>query len=285
MEHTAVGYQINNYYLPNPPRFGDVSLLQIGRRYCKSGEHIKPHVHLSWYEITIVTNGRGTITTNGVSTPARTGDVYLSFPCDIHEIRADKDSKLEYDFFSFFLEDGALNDELKSITRRYWGGESRIFRDEKISRLVENAIAEISDGERDFSKSVLTDILHLIIVYLVRDFNDIKQATVNASDAELLCFRLMNYIDTNVYSLQKLDELGPKFNYSYGYLSGLFKKTTGKTISEYYHRRKMESAKALILERKKKISEIAEMLGYSPYAFSKAFKAEYGISPKMMQKE
>jgi len=84
--------------------------------------------------------------------------------------------------------------------------------------------------------------------------------------------------------LQTLQELAPRFNYNYGYLSGLFKRTTGKTLSEYFHHRKMETAKALVLENKKSIGKIAEMLGYSPYAFSKAFKVEYGVSPKNLQK-
>ena len=46
----------------------------------------------------------------------------------------------------------------------------------------------------------------------------------------------------------------------------------------------MKTAKALILEQKKTIGEIAEMLGYNLYSFSKAFKKRYGISPKAMQK-
>ena len=94
----------------------------------------------------------------------------------------------------------------------------------------------------------------------------------------------MNYIDTHIYTIKKLEELAPKFNYSYGYLSGLFQRTTGKTLSEYHKHRKMETGKALILEKKKRISEIAEMLGYNLYSFSKAFKNTYGISPKIMQK-
>ena len=45
----------------------------------------------------------------------------------------------------------------------------------------------------------------------------------------------------------------------------------------------METGKVLILEKKKNISEIAEMLGYNLYSFSKAFKRMHGVSPKGMQ--
>ncbi len=273
-------YHFNRHYVNNPLPFGTINLLQIGRRYCKPTEIITAHPHLNWFELTIVTGGKGTVVTNGVETKVQSGDIYLSFPCDVHEIRADEKEKLEYDFFSFSCNDTKLKQDLKNITRNYWGSESRSFQDEKISDLIQYAIAEFLVEDQPYSEQLLTDIFHLIIVYLIRDFNNTKQNAAHISQSEILCFQLMNYIDTHIYSLQKLDELAPKFNYNYGYLSGLFKRTTGKTISEYYNHRKMETAKALILEKKKKISEIAEMLGYNLYSFSKAFKAKYGVSPK-----
>jgi len=273
-------YHFDRHYVNNPLVFGNINLLQIGRRYCTPTEIITAHPHLNWFELTIVTGGKGTVITNGVETKVQSGDIYLSFPCDIHEIRADEKENLEYDFFSFSCNEVALKQDLKNITRNYLGSESRIFRDEKISDLIQYAIAEFLVENQPYSELLLIQIFHLILIYLIRDFNDIKQNTAHISQSEILCFQLMNYIDTHIYSLQKLDELAPKFNYNYGYLSGLFKRTTGKTISEYYNHRKMETAKALILEKKKKIGEIAEMLGYNLYSFSKAFKAKYGVSPK-----
>ena len=90
----------------------------------------------------------------------------------------------------------------------------------------------------------------------------------------------MNYIDTHIYSLCNLCELTEKFKYNYSYLSSLFKKTTNKTLAEYFRNRKLETAKALVIEKNKKIGEIAEMLNYSStFAFSKAFKEKYGVSP------
>lgn len=258
--------------------------MQIGRRYCILNEVISAHSHLNWFELTIVLNGKGIIITNEEATPVKAGDIYLSFPCDIHEIKADEETKLEYDFFSFYCVDDSLKEDLKAITRNFRGGNSRIFQDEKISDLVKNAIAEFHIKDQPYSKSLLTDIFHLILVYLIRDFNGGKQKTPDVSEAEILCYQLMNYIDTHIYSLRKLEDIAPKFNYNYSYLSKLFKKITGKTLSEYYQQRKMNAAKTLILERKKKISEIAEMFGYNLYSFSKAFKAMYGVSPKNMQK-
>lgn len=278
-------YHLNKHYIENPLPFGDVHLLQLGRRYCEPTEIIFAHPHLDWFELTIVTKGSGTVITNGEKTVVGAGDIYLSFPCDIHEIKADQDARLEYDFFSFHCVNKTISKDLKNITRNYRGGDKRVFQDGKISQLIEYAISEFTHKDQSHSLTALSNIFQLILVYLIRAFNNSQQNTPAVSEPEVLCFQLMNYIDTHIYTLKKLEELGPKFNYSYGYLSGLFQRTTGKTLSEYHRHRKMETGKALILEKKKNIGEIAEMLGYNLYSFSKAFKQTYGVSPKNMQKE
>ncbi len=278
-------YHLDNLYVDNPLKFGNVYLIQIGRRYCEAEEIIPPHLHLNWFELTLISKGKGVVVTNGKEYPVKTGDIYLSFPCDIHEIRADKGDKLEYDFFSFYCEDKALKRDLKNITQTFMESEERIFQDEKISELIKNAINEFPIKDNLYSNVLLTDIFHLVLIYLIRNFSSAKKQSSNVSNAEVLCFQLMNYIDTHIYSLEKLEDLAPRFNYNYSYLSKLFKNTTGKTLLEYHHHRKMEIAKTLIVEKKKKINEIAEMLDYNLYSFSKSFKATYGISPKNMQKQ
>jgi AraC-like DNA-binding protein len=262
MLETKTRYHLTKHYVEHPLPFGDIYLLQLGRRYCEPTEIIAPHPHLNWFELTVINNGSGTIITNSEETIVHSGDIYLSFPCDIHEIRANLGAKLEYDFFSFFCVDKEIETALKMITQNYRSSNQRVFQDSKISQLIEYAIAEFIAKEQPLSQNVLTDIFHLIPLYLIRDFNNIPQNVTNVSAPEILCFQLMSYIDTHIYKIKNLEELASRFNYNYGYLSGLFKKTTGKTLSEYHQNRKMETGKALVLEKKKTIGEIAEMLGY-----------------------
>lgn len=284
MENNKTRYHLTKHYVDNPLPFGNIHLLQLGRRYCEPTEVIPPHPHLNWFELTVVTSGSGTISANDEDTIVHSGDIYLSYPCDIHTIKADKNTRLEYDFFAFTCASKTLSKSLKNITQNYRGSDTRVFQDSKVSQLVEYAIAEFIHEDEPFSQEALKDIFHLILVYLIRNFNNGTQNTPSVSNAEILCFQIMSYIDTHIYTLKNLEELAPKFNYSYGYLSGLFKRTTGKTLTEYHQHRKMETGKALLLENKKSVGEIAEMLGYNLYSFSKAFKKAYGISPKAMQK-
>ena len=281
----AARYHISNAYWSSPLKFGGIYLIQIGRRYCECDDVILAHPHRNWFEFTVVRGGRGTISTNGVDTAVSSGDIYVSFPCDVHEIRIDLGERMEYDFFAFYCEEGEIKEELDKITQEYRGEGRRVFSDGKIAELLGNAISEFPIEEKEYSRAVLGDIFHLILIYFIRDFKNAKTESIDATDAEILCFKLMSYIDTHVYSIKNLREALGELNYNYGYLSGLFKRTTGKTLREYFFDRKMETARALIIEKKKKIGEIAEMLGYNPYSFSKAFKEKYGVSPKNLQKE
>ena len=95
----------------------------------------------------------------------------------------------------------------------------------------------------------------------------------------------MNYMDTHIYTMKSLDELSEISGYSYGYLSALFKKVTGNTLSTYYRTKKLDAAKLLLQENKLTATEISSLLNYaSLYAFSKAFTNHFGISPKNFKK-
>lgn len=272
-------YHFNNIYFEDPLPFGDIRVIQIGRRYCDPAAVIAAHPHLNWFELTVATAGRCEVVTNGQAHPLGAGEIYLSFPCDIHEIRASETEKFEYDFFSFYADDGERQAPLEQIVRNYRSPEKRTFRDDKISSLIGYALSEFSADKAD-SKEVLSSLFDLIVSYLIRDFSRIPQETADISDAKILCLQLMNYIDTHIYSLSTLESVAEPFGYNYNYLSSLFSRTTGNNLSQYYRMRRGETAKTL-LDGNKKIGEIAEMLRYSsPFSFSKAFKKQFGISPK-----
>jgi len=71
---------------------------------------------------------------------------------------------------------------------------------------------------------------------------------------------------------------------SYGYLSGIFKQEIGKKFSECLIEKRMQKAKALLLTRKYKVYEIADLCGYgNERYFSDSFKKHYGQSPTDLQ--
>lgn len=149
------------------------------------------------------------------------------------------------------------------------------------------AIAEINH-EKPFSNELLSSLFKEVLIFLIRDFKKIspdKQLDTVLS-AEVICYKLMNYIDTHIYSIKNLQELSDVTGYSYGYLSSLFKKTTSQSLCQYYTQKKADAARLLLLENRFTITEISDLLGFaSVYSFSKAFSKHFGRPPRAYRKE
>ena len=280
-------YHFDKRFFENPLKFGEIVLYQIGRLYSNSKTKVDTHVHGNLYELTVVTDGCGTVTTNDTPVKVSRGDIYLSFPCDTHKIESDAEKPLKYDFFAFNTENAEMREELEKIMLEHSSAERRVFGDERVSFLVSNAISEMN-GEEYAAAGLLECIFLQILIYTLRNF--LERAPHNRPDRitsnDALCYKMMNYIDTHIYSMKKLEELSDVMGYSYGYLSALYKKTTSNTLADYYRRKKLEIARLLVLEKQMKMGEIAEMLNYaSVYAFSKAFKNKFGVSPENYSKK
>ncbi len=279
-------YHLEHVYFANPLNYDDIYLLQIGRLYCKNTTVVDAHIHTDLFELTVVTDGAGTVTTNGTPTEVKNGDIYLSMPCDIHKIESDSENPLKYDFLAFRVKNNEFKDELDRIAETYHSPNMRIFHDERVRRLIANAIAELTVPDM-CSEQLLNSVFKQILIYLIRNFQKTpnKNYPDNATGAEILCYRLMNYIDTHIYTIGTLSKLSEITGYSYGYISALFKKNTSETLSDYYNKKRADAASLLLKENKLTVTEISEALGYSSlYAFSKAFKNQFGLSPKIYRK-
>lgn len=69
------------------------------------------------------------------------------------------------------------------------------------------------------------------------------------------------------------------------YLRSMFKAEVGTTVSDYITTLRLENAKALLGERKYRLADIAERVGYADASyFSKSFKKYYGLSPSQYEK-
>lgn len=278
-------YHLDLAFLKKPLEFDLISILQIGKMHCKPNNTVTSHIHPDYYELTVITNGSGKIVTNGVKIPVKQGDIYLSLPCDSHEIISDAETPLKFYFYSFILKPGEYKEQLDNISANYYAATERIINDNYIETIIGNVISELNN-EVIYSKELISMYLREIVIRIIRNFKQITPKAQHSftTDNEALCYSIMNYIDTHIYSMKNLNELSSALGYSYSYLSTVYKKITGNTISDYYSDKKLEIARHLVLENRLKITKISELLNYnSAYAFSKAFKNRYSYSPKIFR--
>jgi AraC-like DNA-binding protein len=105
-----------------------------------------------------------------------------------------------------------------------------------------------------------------------------KNLSVVVQKAKLL-------IDSDLSANLSLKTVAENQNVSLGYLSDVFKRETGKTVTEYIRERRIEHAKYLLGTTQLQIQTVALHCGIvDVHYFSKIFKKETGKTPKEFRK-
>ena len=274
-------YRISSDNLCAPLEYGDNRLFQIGRILCNAHTVIPTHPQLNYIEFTVALDGRGTVITNGERVEIASGDIYLSFAGDFHAIESDRNEPLKFDFLTVQTESEELRRQFDEIVATHKRADSRIVHSDHIRHLIARAIHEVTDPD-EFSNRSLRAILDQILVCVIREFKaeEKSDSVSDTRDRKLICLKLMNYIDNHIYTIKSLRELEGVLNYTYNYMSNVFKEETGSTLQDYLRERRFEASLLLLRGGEFSVSHIAELLGYSSvYSFSLAFKRRFGYSP------
>lgn len=97
---------------------------------------------------------------------------------------------------------------------------------------------------------------------------------------------IISYVDFHYAEDLNLNFFSKRFNVSKTYLSNLFRKETGSTLTDFIHQTRMRKAIALINSSSLPVTAIATACGYNDINyFIRVFKRTYGLSPKQYQKK
>ncbi|MCK9478706.1 MAG: AraC family transcriptional regulator [Firmicutes bacterium] len=121
------------------------------------------------------------------------------------------------------------------------------------------------------------------LINLYDESSKLKDAVIKSEFID----KIVNYITENIENGVSLNSTAEKFYVSPGYLSRLFKESTGVNFSEFLIGKKFEKTTELLMDKKKKpVSEIASLLGYSNISyFNKRFKEKFGMTPTQYRKK
>jgi len=98
--------------------------------------------------------------------------------------------------------------------------------------------------------------------------------------------KVLVYIDAHLSDNLTLSTLADTLNISSSYLSTLFKKETGQTLTAYINAQRIRQAKHLLETTKLQIQTVAQHCGIMDVQyFSKLFKSIVGISPKRYRQQ
>ena len=131
---------------------------------------------------------------------------------------------------------------------------------------------------------IMNDVndVHLLLFTAACDFT--KRVQLKKDQATLYSHTItlcIEYIKCHLHYPITLQDLAKECQLSPPYLSTLFKKETGKTITAYIMEEKLETAKQMLTNHSYTLSEIANYLGFCSHSnFTEHFHKKYGITPR-----
>jgi len=98
--------------------------------------------------------------------------------------------------------------------------------------------------------------------------------------------RVIDYISANLHRRLQLDDIANQIHVSKRQLFRIMHSALNEPLSAYVARQRMERAVMYMQTEKMSLTKLADMIGYdNPQSFSKAFKKQFGISPKAYMSE
>lgn len=154
------------------------------------------------------------------------------------------------------------------------GGVHPFHLDRCSSALAKKAelISEVSDGMEMMLEMVRT-YCRLVRQYTIGHYPPLVQ-------------KVLTYMDANLAGDLRLHTLASMHNVSDSYLSALFHREYGKTLTECILQKRIEAAADLLLSTHLQVQTVAQHCGFSDVNyFSKVFKRIQGVTPKQFREK
>ena len=260
--------------------FVDLGLFQFGWERCTPAHSFGPAAR-NHYLFHYILSGTGTLMADDSKGVTQTYSIksmqgFMIFPNQITTYVADKQLPWEYVWLEFDgLRVKSLLDAIGlSLDKPVYHARNKSLRED-----MANEMLYIS-RHKDESPFHLIGHLYLFLDYLLRSAAD-EQLEHGSKLREFYIHEALTYIEHNFQNEITIEDIAGVCGLNRTYFGKIFKEALGKTPQEFLLNYRMLKAAELLKLTSLSIGDVGLAVGYANQMhFSRAFKNNYGISPR-----
>ena len=258
----------------------DVVTLKVIQQYI-----YKHPVHtLSYFDITIITGGSGSISIDGEQYRLSQGDIIFSKP---GEIRGWDKSNLpkgyalifEEDFLLSFFNDPSFIQHLSYFKRERISAQMNIIEIyTRIENLIQHIIAEI-ENEQSKDRHILRALLYEMLMLLNREYSR-KHVSVGEKSQNRYIDSFTRLVGKDFKMYHDTSHYAGELCITPNYLNEIVQKHLGISPKCYIQNRIIQEAKVLLSYTDLSVSDVADQLNFeNPSYFIRLFRKQTNLTP------
>jgi len=267
-------------------KYGKELLVDLGRIETLKGFVLSDALHfITFYEVLVITKGRGVYRLDGEEAPYERGAVIVTLPEQVRQWKVEEAAQ----GFSFFFEGEFLNTYFRDdvFLNRFaifdYNRPSIVTYLQKAD--LEKCLWAIHEVEREFStlkgdsSHIFRSLLYYSISLIDRLYREQHQLT--KLDTNPVILRFQRLLNRYIRIWRTVADYASALHVSHNHLNALCKKHLSQTALQVIHRRLLLEAKREVRYSNKTVSEIAHALHFSDVSnFNRFFRKMTGRSPR-----
>lgn len=264
-------------YFVNYDSYDDLNLYEIGCQKCPSGYSFGPIIRNN-YVLHFILEGTGTLYLQDQAFPVSAGQAFVIPPKLVAHYAASNDTPWNYIWIHF---NGQKTSEL--LYKAGITSSRPVF----IPACRAGEIRQCMQDLLKYNSLEYTCIGNTYRLFQLLCDTTSNTPSVGETDKALRYIReVIRFISNRYQEPIKIQEIADLCGLDRSYLCKIFKHATNYTPQEYLIFFRIKKAKQLLKDPELPIQHIAYSVGYNdPFAFSKAFKKETGVSPSQYRAE